>query len=285
MPSQLEQLARPFPSKYVKPPAQGKYGSYIDHEIINQALLLILGPFSFRIEQVITNPDGLVDGCTASLTATIDGREVTVTEAGDCEHAATKKTQGERLKNAASDALKRCAMRLGCGIHLWAGNAGDFFLYDSLVRQSAEAGVGTGSRADTPPASAPHAGAGGNFEPRTEPEKSRVPERAASATSGSRGSTQSSQREPGPAGVSVRPPTPETPAAPSDPGKWIPPASEMFDALALRKSLHSRGISFYDVKKREGLPNLEDVDNEADFRLYQRVLADLDTANPVTVNA
>lgn len=135
--NQLTRLAKPFAPQYVKPPAQGKYGDYVDHEIVNQALLLILGPFSFRVEQVLYNPDGLVDGCTASLTATVDGVEVTVTEAGDCDHAEIKKTQGDRLKNAASDALKRCAMRLGCGIHLWVGkNKGDFFLYDVLKKRA-----------------------------------------------------------------------------------------------------------------------------------------------------
>lgn len=133
---QLTQLARPFPAKYVKKPAPGKYGTYVDHEIVTQALLFIVGPFSFQVQQVFYNPDGILDGCTAALTCTIDGREVTITEAGDCENPTNSKTQGDRLKKAASDALKRCAMRLGLGIHLWAGSEGDFFLFDSLVKSS-----------------------------------------------------------------------------------------------------------------------------------------------------
>lgn len=136
---QLKSLARPFPQKYIKKPAPGKYGTYVDHEIVTQALLFILGPFSFQVEQVFYNPDGILDGCTAALTCTIDGREVTITEAGDCENPTNSKTQGDRLKKAASDALKRCAMRIGCGIHLWAGTDGDFFLFESLSKEDLHA--------------------------------------------------------------------------------------------------------------------------------------------------
>lgn len=136
MSSQLERLARPFGPKYVKPPAQGKFGSYIDHEVITQALLLIVGPFSFQIQQVFYNPDGLLDGCTAALTCEVDGRTVTIAEAGDCEFPQNKKTQGDRLKNAASDAIKRCAMRLGLGIEVWTGDD-EPFLYKQLLKRSA----------------------------------------------------------------------------------------------------------------------------------------------------
>lgn len=138
-PTQLERLARPFPSKYIKQ-APGGHGTYVDHEIINQALLIIVGPFSFEIKQVIYGQDGMVEGCTASVTCVVDGREVTVTEAGDCDQPTNSRTQGDRLKKAASDALKRCAMRLGCGIHLWA--QADFFLYEQL-HQAAEKETGS----------------------------------------------------------------------------------------------------------------------------------------------
>jgi hypothetical protein len=59
----------------------------------------------------------------------------------------------------------------------------------------------------------------------------------------------------------------------------------MHDALALRKALYARGVSMADVRRREGLPKLEDVSDEATFRLYQRILSDLDTANPIEVPA
>lgn len=130
---QLARLAKPIPARYIKE-APGGRGDYCDHEIINQILLKVLGPFSFRVEQVIYSPERIVEGCTASLTVTVDGREVTITEVGDCPNAdsAGSPNQGDRLKKAASDALKRCAMRLGLGLHLWAGTDHDYFLWRQL---------------------------------------------------------------------------------------------------------------------------------------------------------
>jgi hypothetical protein len=66
---------------------------------------------------------GVVVGGVWRLTATVDGRTVRVEEAGDCEDPANWRHDGQRLKQAASDALKRCAMRLGLGLHLWSGDA------------------------------------------------------------------------------------------------------------------------------------------------------------------
>lgn len=131
---QLTRLARPVPAKYVKQPPKGKYGSYVEHSAINQILLAVCGPFDFRVEQVIMSPEGLVEGVTASLTVTVDGWPVTITEVGDCEQPTNWKTQGARMKDAASDALKRCAMRLGLGLHLWA--QADYFLYEQLSAKS-----------------------------------------------------------------------------------------------------------------------------------------------------
>ena len=134
--TQLERLARPIPAKYVKAPPKGKYGSYVPHEIITQILLGIVGPFDFKVEQVIYGPEGLVEGVTASMTCTIDGWPTTITEIGDCEQPTNWKTQGARMKDAASDALKRCAMRFGLGLHLWAGE--DYFLFDQLAKRPDE---------------------------------------------------------------------------------------------------------------------------------------------------
>jgi hypothetical protein len=133
---QLTRLARPVPDKYVKQPPKGKFGSYVGHDTITQILLAVVGPFDFKVEQIIYGPEGLVEGCTASMTLTIDGWPVTVTEVGDCEQPTNWKTQGARMKDAASDALKRCAMRFGCGLHLWA--APDYFLYAQLSAKSSD---------------------------------------------------------------------------------------------------------------------------------------------------
>lgn len=137
MTSQAVKLAKPVPARFVMPAPQGKFGSYIGHDTITQILLGIVGPFEFKVEQVIYGPEGLVEAVTASLTLNVDGAWVTVTEVGDCEQPTNWKTQGARLKDAASDALKRCAMRFGLGLHLWA--KGEYFLYDQLVKVSAAA--------------------------------------------------------------------------------------------------------------------------------------------------
>jgi hypothetical protein len=149
---QLRALVRPFPSRYIKANPSGG-GTYVAHEVVTQRLLHAVGPFSTTVDQVIRgdvdgiepNPDGksmrakaghapltnVVVGVLLRLTVTIDGREVTVTEVGDCEQPHNWPTDGARMKDAMSDAIKRCAMRLGCGIHLWAQDL--FYLHDALA--------------------------------------------------------------------------------------------------------------------------------------------------------
>lgn len=128
--TQLRDLARPFKPALVKQPPKGKFGTYVSHDVVNQKLLAVLGPVDFEIVQLVHGVDGKVEGCLARLSCEIDGRRTTVVEVGDCESPDNWKTQGARMKDAASDAFKRCAMRLGVGIHLWAG--ADFFLYEVL---------------------------------------------------------------------------------------------------------------------------------------------------------
>src|SRR5690606_18331783 len=52
-----------------------------------------------------------------------------VVEVGDVEGAAAQ-DDGANLKEASSDAFKRCWMRLGLGLHLWSGD--DYFLDKQL---------------------------------------------------------------------------------------------------------------------------------------------------------
>ena len=136
MPSQQERLARPFPPKYVKPPAKGKYGSYVPIDVVQQALILILGPPSITIGEIFYGPDNQIEGCLVTLRTSIDGEFVTVTEVGDCENPTNWHTQGARMKDAISDGIKRCAMRLGLGLHLWAQE--DYFLYAAIQKQELE---------------------------------------------------------------------------------------------------------------------------------------------------
>ena len=131
MSGQLYELARPFPQTLVKQ-KPGKFAaSYVEHSVVSQRLLEVVGPYSFAVDRVVTNPDGVVSGCTATLTVTVDGREVSITEVGDVEHPGPN--SGANLKNASSDALKRCAMRLGVGLHLWAQD--NYYLDKALAKR------------------------------------------------------------------------------------------------------------------------------------------------------
>jgi hypothetical protein len=151
---QITRLARPFPSAVIKTNPSGG-GSYVAHPVVEQRILHVLGPVDMAIVQIVRgyvaekkpNPEAkskrgregspaLENAAVAvilRMTATIDGQRVTVEEVGDCEDPHNWTTDGARLKDAASDAYKRCAMRLGVGLHLWADK--DFHLYEALRKQ------------------------------------------------------------------------------------------------------------------------------------------------------
>jgi hypothetical protein len=129
--NQLYELARPFPASLIKQ-KPGKFSAdYVEHSVITQRLLEVIGPHDFAIDKIVTNPDGTVVGCTATLAAQIDGRFVSITEVGDVEHPG--QNNASNLKNASSDALKRCAMRIGVGLHLWSQE--NYYLHKSLEKR------------------------------------------------------------------------------------------------------------------------------------------------------
>lgn len=138
---QLQQLAKPLPDRFIhRNPSGG--GEYVTHSVINQKLLAIVGPFDFQLVSVIRgdlpekapNPKassqrgkegapaltGVVVGAVCRLTMEIDERETIIEEIGDCEDPRNWPHDGARMKDAMSDAFKRCAMRVGLGLHLWA---------------------------------------------------------------------------------------------------------------------------------------------------------------------
>jgi hypothetical protein len=136
---QITRLVRPFPSAVIKAnPGGGNRGSYVAHPVVEQRILHVLGPVDFAVTTIVRGDtkdgkQGVVVGVLATMSADIDGKRVTVTEVGDCENPGNWPHDGARLKDAASDAYKRCAMRLGCGLHLWADK--DFHLYEALKKQ------------------------------------------------------------------------------------------------------------------------------------------------------
>jgi hypothetical protein len=124
----LAQLARKFPDALIKQ-KPGKFAAdYVDHGTINQRLLEVVGPFDWHIDAPIMNAEGNIVGCTATLHLVIDGEPVSITEVGDVEHPSPN--PASNLKSAASDAFKRCAMRVGVGLHLWTGDS--YYLDRSL---------------------------------------------------------------------------------------------------------------------------------------------------------
>ena len=140
----LQELAKPFPQKYIHNNPTG-FGEYIQHSVIRQRLLSVLGPFEQRVIQVfkeeMTDKQGklktVTTGVVLEMTFNIGGRDVSVQEVGDVEQPFNWKTEGARMKDAVSDAVKRCAMAIGCGLHLWARHDGksEYFLDQQLSKE------------------------------------------------------------------------------------------------------------------------------------------------------
>jgi hypothetical protein len=140
----LHELAKPFPQKYIHKNPTG-FGDYIQHSVIRQRLLSVLGPFEQRVVQVfkeeMTDKQGktktVTTGVVLEMTFNIAGRDISVQEVGDVEQPFNWKTEGARMKDAVSDAVKRCAMAIGCGLHLWARHEGksEYFLDQQLGKE------------------------------------------------------------------------------------------------------------------------------------------------------
>lgn len=146
----LIELTRPFPTKYVKQ-VQGQ--DYVPHGIVEQRLVSIFETTP-KVELLREIYDDVVDMDSLKTSRILTGVVMRMTvpefepveEAGECDNPQAK-TNGARLKSAASDAYKRCALRLGCGLHLWIGDDGDYFLYESLKARMAELDAEEGSNA------------------------------------------------------------------------------------------------------------------------------------------
>lgn len=156
MDSQRYQLAIPFPASLVKQ-KPGSNARYVPHHVYTQRLLVNLGSYDFEVVQVLRGmvvgtppdpngssarakrgtpdlPDAVV-GVLCRLTVVVDGERQVVEEVGDCEQPHNWTTDGARLKDAMSDALKRCCMRIGMGVHLYAKEPSDFVLRDALRKK------------------------------------------------------------------------------------------------------------------------------------------------------
>ncbi len=122
----LEDRLKPFPEAFVH---ELGHGTYVTHSVVVQRLLDLFGYYELRIIREIYDGATLT-GCLTELTVHTEGGPVVIQEFGDCGKPELKDTNGERAKHAASDALKRCAMRLGIGLHLWSG--AESYLHNKL---------------------------------------------------------------------------------------------------------------------------------------------------------
>ena len=129
---QLAKLVEPFDERLIKQKGGSFKASYVAHSEVEQKLLATLGTVSFEVREPLIGSDGKIEGCTATMKAIVDGKDVTITEVGDCERPDNWSTQGARMKDAASDAYKRCAMRLGVGLHLWSQ---ELFWIDKYIKE------------------------------------------------------------------------------------------------------------------------------------------------------
>ena len=133
--NQLYELSRRFPDKFIHKNPSG-FGDYIQHSVIRQRLLTVLGAYSTDIVETLYD-DGIITGVVLKLSCVIDDKEISVVEVGDVENPDNWKTNGARMKDAMSDAIKRCAMALGVGLHLWSQIDGqdEYFLDKQLEKQ------------------------------------------------------------------------------------------------------------------------------------------------------
>ena len=141
--NQLHELSRRFPDKFIHKNPSG-FGDYIQHSVIRQRLLTVLGAYSTDIVETLYD-EGIITGVILKLSCVIDGKEISVVEAGDVENPTNWKTNGARMKDAMSDAIKRCAMALGVGLHLWSQMKGkdEYFLDKQLEKEIAKSSNGT----------------------------------------------------------------------------------------------------------------------------------------------
>jgi hypothetical protein len=130
----------------VKKAPQGKYGEYVPHSDVCQRALSIVGFYDFDVVQVIrgyaeeikskdhTWParDGAIVGVVCKLTIYPGGQAFTVSEVGTEDNPAMQ-NDAENLKNAVSDAYKRCWMRFGLGLHLWSEKGGAGYWLDKQL--------------------------------------------------------------------------------------------------------------------------------------------------------
>lgn len=127
---QLRALAKRVPDHLIssREVAAGFHADYVAHSTITEKLLATLGAFSWSVD--ILRDRGELCYVVGTIEATVDGELVRVSGIGD----------GDDPLTAESTALKRAAMRLGCGLHLWSQGA---YSLDAVLDKRFTDGLGT----------------------------------------------------------------------------------------------------------------------------------------------
>ena len=137
---EFRELIQRIPVVFIKDPPQGKHGKYVGHSDIGQiALLRLRRPHGWEVLREVRGfipadktstgkeyperPNGIV-GVVGQVTVLIDGETWVVSEEGEANSPSTS-WDWENSKTAASDAYKRCWMRLGLGLELWVEQGSD----------------------------------------------------------------------------------------------------------------------------------------------------------------
>ena len=131
VPLQLIRLARKFPEQLISQIKKGTHTEdYVNHSVISQRLLQICGAYDWDTEVIYS--ENVPVAIKGTLALEIDGQEVMVSGIGS-DQGNQNKNIGDKLKEMESDALKRAASKVGCGLHLWAQN--QYFLYTQLKEE------------------------------------------------------------------------------------------------------------------------------------------------------
>ena len=132
------QLSKAWKKSVVKQ-LKTSYGSidYVEHTQVTQKLIALIPDLQLQagsfIYDKVEDENGIrrkfLTGVEYTISGTIDGEHRSVTEVGMCdkpfftEGGRKVLNNGERAKECISDAIKRCAMRLGMGIELYDTSA------------------------------------------------------------------------------------------------------------------------------------------------------------------
>ena len=137
MGKQLAALAKKIPPKWISTLPTGYGARYCGHAHVQQMILAKLGPTPQRIEQIIYH-GATVTGVLLTMTFTIDGQVVEITESGDVARP-NKDNNGVNMKNAISDAVKRCCMRTGLALQLWC-ESDEHYILDKVLEDRLQNG-------------------------------------------------------------------------------------------------------------------------------------------------